>query len=460
MDGGKLGSIKEYGNGLAEAPPLNRRREVAIDEPVPSLTRRVPLGGNCAMSKRTRGLGLFCFGTLSLLFVATARADTVVLKGGGQISGEILGEDHPSPETKPQDWIRIRTRDGVLLEIPRTQVAEVVRLSAVQAEYERLREKTPDTVEGHFGLADWCRDHHLPQQRELHLRRIIELEPDNARARALLGYQKVGNEWKTRDEIMKSMGYVLYKGRWMLPQQVQLEQEKEEQTAVHREWAQKIHRLLNRFEADPVGVEHELRSIKDPAAVKPLVLAMKDERRDVVRLTLADVLGGIGSPEAIRALAIIAIEDPVEEVRLRALEFLAPTRSGEVVAYFVGRLQDKDNTIVNRAGEALKRMGDPSAIPALIDALVTRHKFVIPGRRPPGAIGAGFSSSSTGQSGMSFGAGGGGDSTKIVERAIPNRAVLEALVELSGGKNFGFDVRLWKQWYAEQKRMEAAKALQ
>lgn len=411
------------------------------------------------MPKPARCLIPLCFGALSLIIVQAAKGDTIVLKGGGRITGKILEDDRPAAENKPDDVLQIRTREGVVLAVPRTQVEEVVRLSPVQAEYERLREKTPDTVEGNFTLADWCRDHHLPQQREFHLRRVIELDPDNARARALLGYQKVGNEWKTRDEIMKSMGYVLYKGRWMLPQQVQLEQEKEEQTAVHREWAQKIHRLLQRFETDPVGTEHELRSIRDPAAVKPLVLALKDERRDAVRLTLVDVLGGIGSPEAIRALAIIAIEDPVEEIRLRALDHLAPTRSGEVVAYFVGRLQDKDNAVVNRAGEALKRMGDPSAIPALIDALVTRHRFVIPGRRPPGAIGAGFSSSSTGQSGMSFGAGGGGDSTKIVERAIPNRAVLEALVELSGGKNFSFDIRLWKQWYAEQKRLEATKAL-
>ncbi len=385
-----------------------------------------------------------------------AFGDTIILKSGGQVTGAVLSEENPGNE----EAVRIQTKDNIVLSIPREEIADIIRVSPVEAEYEQLKAQTPDTVEGHFKLADWCRDHHLPEQREAHLRRIIELDPENARARALLGYQKVGNEWKTRDEIMKSMGYVLYKGRWMLPQQVQLEQEKEQQSAVQREWAQKIHRMLTRFEADPVGTEHELRSIKDPAAVKPLVLAMKDDRRDAVRLLLVDVLGGIGSPEALRALAIIALEDPVEEIRLRALDFLAPTKSGEVVSYFVSRLKDKDNVIVNRAGEALKKMGDPSAIPALIDALITRHKFVIPGRRPPGAIGAGFSSSSTGQSGMTFGAGGGGDSTKIVERAIPNRGVLEALVELSGGKNFSFDVRLWKQWYAEQKRSEAAKALQ
>lgn len=389
-----------------------------------------------------------------------AVADTLVLKSGGRIIGQLIPQNAEGSGAAENPLVTIRTPEGVILAFDQAEVQEVVPLSPNEAEYERLREQTLDTVEGHWRLAEWCRDHHLPQQREVHLRRIIELDPENARARALLGYQKVGNEWKTRDEIMKSMGYVFYKGRWMLPQQVQLEQEKQEQSAAQRDWAQKIHRLLNRLESDPVAAEHEIRAIKDPAAVRPLVLALKDERRDAVRLLMVDVLGGIGSPEAIRALAIVAIEDPVEEVRLRAMDHLVPIKSGEIVAYFVGRLQDKDNAIVNRAAEALKKMGDPSAIPALIDALVTRHKFVIPGRRPPGAMGAGFSSSSTGQSGMSFGAGGGGDSTKIVERAIPNRAVLDALVELSGGKNFSFDVRLWKQWYAEQKRLEAAKALQ
>jgi len=383
-------------------------------------------------------------------------ADTVTLHGGGRIVGQIIN----SPEGQTDETVTIQTEDQAIISIPKSEVKEIISLSEVQAEYQRLRQQTPDTVEGHWKLAEWCRDHNLSKEREVHLRRIIELDPEHQRARALLGYQKVGDQWKTRDEIMKSMGYVLYKGRWMLPQQVQLEQEREQQTAVQRDWSLRIHRLIKGLETDAVTAEREIKAIRDPAAVKPIVLAMRNESREAVRLLFTDVLGQIGTPEAARALAIWAIEDPVEEVRLHALEALAPLKSGEIVSYFVGRLRDKDNAIVNRAAQALQRMGDPSAIPALIDALVTRHKIFIPGTRPPTGMAAGFSSSSTGKSGMSFGAGSGGDTPKVVERPFSNPAVLEALVELSGGQNFGYDVRLWKHWYATQKQAEATKAMQ
>lgn len=382
--------------------------------------------------------------------------DTVVLQSGGRIVGQIV---ESAPDQK-DDTVTVRTEDEAVISVPKSEVKEIIRLSEVQAEYHQLRQNTPDTVEGHWKLSEWCRDHNLAKEREVHLKRIIELDPEHQRARALLGYQKVGDQWKTRDEIMKSMGYVLYKGRWMLPQEVQLEQEREQQTTVQREWSLRLHRLLNGLESDPVTAEREIKAIRDPAAVKPIVMAMKNERRDAVRLLLTGVLGQIGTPEAARALAILAIEDPVEEVRLHALEALSPLKSGEIVNFFVGRLRDKDNAVVNRAADALRRMGDPSAIPALIDALVTRHKIFIPGTRPPTGMGAGFSSSSTGKSGMSFGAGSGGDSSKVVERPISNPAVLEALVELSGGQNFGYDIRLWKQWYARQKQEEAVRVVQ
>ncbi|MGQ9762260.1 MAG: HEAT repeat domain-containing protein [Thermogutta sp.] len=385
-----------------------------------------------------------------------AVADIVVLQGGGRIVGQIVA---PSPNEKDES-VTVQTEDSALISVPKSEVKEIIRLGDVQAEYQKLRREIADTVEDHWKMAEWCRDHNLTKERQVHLKRIIELDPEHQRARALLGYQKIGGEWKTREEIMKSMGYVLYKGRWMLPQQVQLEQEREQQTTVQREWSLRIHRLLVALETDPITAQREIKAIHDPAAVKPLILAMKNECRDAVRLLLTEVLGQIGTPEAARALAILAIEDPVEEVRLHALEAIAPLKSGEIVNYFVGRLHDKNNVIVNRAGDALKKMGDLSAIPALIDALVTRHKIFIPGTRPPTGMAAGFSSSSTGKSGMSFGAGSGGDSSKVVERAIPNPAVLEALVELSGGQNFGYDVRLWKQWYAQQKREEAVRVVQ
>jgi len=59
----------------------------------------------------------------------------------------------------------------------------------------------------------------------------------------------------------------------------------------------------------------------------------------------------------------------------------------------------------------------------------------------------------------SFGSGGGGlamgGGPKIFIKHIPNQAVLDALVALTG-HNFNFDQRAWRQWYAAQKKPAAS----
>ena len=66
--------------------------------------------------------------------------------------------------------------------------------------------------------------------------------------------------------------------------------------------------------------------------------------------------------------------DGDREVRTTALEQLESLKSPQLVAYYVKKLRDKDNVIVNRAARGLGVMKDPSAIGPLIDALVTMHK--------------------------------------------------------------------------------------
>ena len=91
-----------------------------------------------------------------------------------------------------------------------------------------------------------------------------------------------------------------------------------------------------------------------------------------------EALSKIESPTAARALAVDAIEDQLEEVRLTALEHLQKKKQNpEIVSYFISRLRDKDNRKVNRAGVALGYMKDQSAIRPLIDALVTTHEFKV-----------------------------------------------------------------------------------
>ena len=114
----------------------------------------------------------------------------------------------------------------------------------------------------------------------------------------------------------------------------------------------------------------------------------------------------------------------------------------EVVAYFIVKLKDKDNIVVNLAAIGLGRMKDPSSIGPLINALVTSHKFKIVN---PGGDGMSASFGSGG-SGLSM-----GNKPKYIRRQIPNQTVLDALVAITGC-NFNFDKQAWKYWYAAQKK--------
>lgn len=381
---------------------------------------------------------------------APARADTVVLENGGRITGTVM-------EGEIDNRLSIRTPEGAVVTLDREHIKAVERLRPIEREYLQRREQIPDTVEAHLELAEWCTSNFLGEQRDAELRRVLELDPDQQRARSLLGYIKTEQGWQTRDEIMQQRGYVRYKGRWMLPQEVQILEEKAAAESQQQEWIRKLAVWTEWLGTDrTAAAEKEIREIRDPAAVGAILKMIEREKRDTVRLLLIDTLGQIESPQAKRALAILAMNDPLEEARLTCLDHLVEQPTPDIVPYFVNFLKSNDNKMIHRAARALQRLGDPSAIPALIDALVTTHKIKLTEGRS-GAMTAAFGTGPDGNvmPGLSM----GDNKPKYVRQRVANRPVLEALVTLSGA-NFGFEQKAWRTWYAKQKNIEAREAIQ
>ncbi|MCC6127161.1 MAG: hypothetical protein IT426_19540 [Pirellulales bacterium] len=378
-----------------------------------------------------------------------ARAEIFVLTSGGRVVGELL-----NPDENPRKKYVVQLAGGSKMTLDAAQVEQVLRPKADLLEYEKIRADYPDTVAGQWALAEWCRERKLLDKRETHLKRILELEPDHADARRLLGYAKIDGKWARRDDLMRERGYVFSKGKWMLPQEVERQAEKSKHEASQSEWARKIalwRRWLGTKRDEDARAE--LRKIADPAAVKALVLGLRGESAAEARLLLVEALRNIDAPEAERALAIAALDDVSEEVRLTCLDFLKTKKRPEVVAYFVGKLKAKDNVTVNLAGVALREMKDPSAVGPLIDALVTTHKFKI-------VQGGGEGSTSSTFSKGPGGGGGGlsvGGRPQIVEQNFANQAVLDALVAITG-QNFAWDQAAWKGWAAAQKKPETLDA--
>jgi hypothetical protein len=382
--------------------------------------------------------------TASLIAPGAAWGEVFVLENEGSVRGELL-----NPKQSPRETYVVKTPSGGEVTLAASQVKEVVRQSEIEMEYDRVRLRYPDTVEGQWDLAEWCRENKLNRQRTTHLERVIALDSDHVKARHALGYESDGGKWVTRDEKKKAAGYVKYKNEWLLPQEVQLREERGKQGVAQDQWRRNLNSWRRLLETDKrAAALASIQSINDPGAVTALAHNLDDEPNTAVKQLYVEALSKIHTPDALNTLAAHAISDRDEETRLACVERLAAAHYKPAVHKFIGLLKSKDNSLVNRAAAALGHMKDPRAISPLIDALVTTHLFkVVKGQ--PGQQSHSFGSG-PGGGGGTFSFGGGG--VELVKQALQNPEALNALVVLSGGSNFGYDVDNWKSWYSQQKK--------
>jgi len=389
---------------------------------------------------------------LSWTMATALPADVFILESGGRVTGELL-----NPDETPREKYVIKTSARSQITLQRSQVKQVLTVRPAEAEYQKLRPAYPDTVEGQWALAQWCFEQRLLAQREVHLRRLIELDRDHAEARHALGYAKYDGKWMTRDERMEAMGYRRYKGEWKLPQEIELMESRRTADIAEKEWFQKINRWRGWLGTEKGEQARQgLQAIDDPRAVKALASMLDDDRRPAVRVLAIEILGKLGTSDAIKFLAARSVEDPVEEIRLSCLDQLKGKKNPDLVAFYVGKLRSKDNACVNRAALALSQLSDRSAIGPLIDALVTTHKYKITtGSGNPGSISTTFGTGGAGAPG-----GGGlavGSSTTTRSVQLANQPVLDALVALTG-MNYNFNKQQWRSWYTSQKKQDSVDA--
>src|SRR4051812_6300833 len=152
----------------------------------------------------------------------TLRADVIDLAGGGRLEGKVIQSGDSDKTT-----FVIELAGGGRLTIARSQVARIDTTTDAEAEYQKLARSSPDTIESHEKLAEWCRQHKLQREYQQHLERILELDPNHAGARTALGFRQQDGQWMNRDNVMAARGLVMYEGKYVTPQQVEiLEQQK------------------------------------------------------------------------------------------------------------------------------------------------------------------------------------------------------------------------------------------
>lgn len=401
---------------------------------------------------------------LSLISSSAFATEVFQLSQGGQLIGKWLNQ-----EENLRTHYDLETTTGIKLKLDRSQVAKVVHQRPAEEEYARVRSEYADTAEAQWDLAEWCRVQNLQHRRQDHLKRVVELDPDHLRARAALGYTRGADGWMTQAQRMQKNGYVLYRGRWRLTQEVELMDQKEKQDRAEKEWFRKLKMyrgwLADRSDRNFDKANKLLKELDDPYAVKALKEFLEEEPDEEVRKKYVEALAHIGTLAAKEALAIRTLVDPVDEVRYTAMDQFQE-KDPDLVTMYLRALRSKDNTIINRAAEGLKKLKHPAAAGALIDSLVTSHKFKVTVGNP-GSMSMSFAQPSSGMAqsavnptggsgfgGIGFSAGGG---TQVVTQIVSNQKVLDALVSLTG-ENFQFNVNQWKFWLSSQKSPATAGA--
>lgn len=157
-----------------------------------------------------------------MLAAAPAYADEVVLGDGAVLTGDArtVGER-----------VVVKMDLGTIV-LEKSQVKEIRESKSPLEELEARRAKlAPSDLAGHRALAEWAEQQGLETQARSLWRRVVELQPNEARAREKLGEKLHEGKWLDEDELMEAKGFVRYFGEWLTPEQIK---EREAQAATRR----------------------------------------------------------------------------------------------------------------------------------------------------------------------------------------------------------------------------------
>ena len=279
----------------------------------------------------------------------------------------------------------------------------------------------------------------------------------------------------TRDEAMELQGYVKYNGRYMTVQERDLTQQREEGSDAAKQWRSKIRRWRGWLsDRDPERRQQgfaNLGGITDPNAIPALVHYFRDADEKPLRELFVTLLSKMPGKQPVKPLVNQSLHDSSKRIRTLALDSISPNQYSYAGSFYLRELRSGLNVIVRRAALALGRMEDDSAVPALINVLVTKHRYrvQVPDRRgvsfgSDGSIGPGGATSRlpvelelrmrAGQfpDGVIIQQSGIPPLTRtvVVEREHQNPEVRGALRKLTG-QHFGYDKRVWRLWWAREK---------
>lgn len=154
-------------------------------------------------------------------------ADSVFLKSGGEIKGEVVEQR--------ADAVVLEVGPGRIT-VPMRNVARIVSSTTDLGLYRaRAAALAPGDVAGWLSLAAWAQRHELATQAREAYEQVLAVDPMNADAQLALGHVRMGNRWVSGAEANRARGLVEFEGMWMSPEERQLRFEERAAAAQERQ---------------------------------------------------------------------------------------------------------------------------------------------------------------------------------------------------------------------------------
>lgn len=147
------------------------------------------------------------------LVAAPLFGDEVYLKGGGQISGQIV--------ERTEQAVTVDIGGGTLT----VRTSQVVRIEESVSPLQEYRARAAQVPAGDAvawrELARWAEGQALSTQAREAWSEVAAILPDDAEANHALGRVQLGGRWMSEEESYRARGYVEFEGEWMTPAEKQ-----------------------------------------------------------------------------------------------------------------------------------------------------------------------------------------------------------------------------------------------
>ena len=147
---------------------------------------------------------------LIALAAAPVFADDVYLRGGGQITGEIV--------EKTEDSVTVDIGGGGTITAQMSSVVRIEKGTSPLQEYRTRAEGiADDDAEAWRELARSATSQALSSQALKAWKQVVSILPDDQEANRALGRVQLNGQWVTEEESYRAQGYIEFEGQWMTP---------------------------------------------------------------------------------------------------------------------------------------------------------------------------------------------------------------------------------------------------